>query len=96
MRGFSSLDEEIARPGDFGMFHLLDAATKIEVGTEGGRPDGQQTIVVTWNLRSEKAWVRMDIRPPRVDSAFSSYIGPKHERLFRNYKCPRVVNAGVN
>jgi type VI secretion system protein ImpL len=96
VRGFSSLDEEISRPGDFGMFHLLDAATKIEVGTEGGRPDGQQTIVVTWNLRSEKAWVRMDIRPPRVDSAFSSYIGPKHERPFRNYKCPRVVNAGVN
>ncbi len=95
VRGYSSLDEELTRLGDFGIFRLLDAAT-IEPGTEGGRPDGQPTLVTTWKLRSEKAWIRVDIRPLRTDSAFSSYLGPKHERVFRNYKCPRVVNAGVN
>ena len=95
VRGFSSLDEEISRSGDFGMFRLLDAAT-IEPGTEGGRPDGQPTLVATWKLRSENAWVRVDIRPPRADSALASYLAPGHERVFKNYQCPRVVNAGVN
>jgi type VI secretion system protein ImpL len=93
VRGYASLDEEINRPGDFGLFHLIDAAT-IEPGTEGGKPGGAPTIVATWTLRSQKAWVRMDIRPPQSDSAFSTYL-KKHERVFRNYKCPRIVAAGV-
>ena len=80
--------------GDFGLFHLIDAASSIEPGTEGGKPGGSPTIVVTWTLRSQKAWVRMDIRPPQTDSAFSTYL-KKHERVFRNYKCPRIVAAGV-
>jgi type VI secretion system protein ImpL len=94
VRGFSSLDEEIARPGDFGMFRIFDAASAIEPGTEGGKPGGAPTIVVTWTLRSQKAWVRMDVRPPQAESAFAAYL-EKHERVFRNYKCPRVVAAGV-
>ena len=49
VRGYASLDEEIDRPGDFGFFRLLDAATSIEPGTEGGKPGGTPTIVVTWN-----------------------------------------------
>jgi len=94
VRGFAALDEEIDRPGDFGLFHLIDAASSIEPGTEGGKPGGNPTIVVTWTLRSQKAWVKMDIRPPETDSAFSTYLN-KHERVFRNYKCPRIVAAGV-
>jgi type VI secretion system protein ImpL len=94
VRGYDSLDEEISRPGDFGFFRLLDAATSIERGTEGGKPGGQPTIVVTWTLASQKAWVKMDVRPPQIDSAFSKYAD-KHERVFKGYKCPRVVAAGV-
>jgi type VI secretion system protein ImpL len=94
VRGFSSLDEEITRAGDFGFFRIIDAASAIEPGTEGGKPGGAPTIVVTWNLRSQKAWVRMDIRPPAAQSAFAAYI-EKRERVFRNYKCPRIVAAGV-
>ena len=94
VRGFDSLDEEIARPGDFGFYRLLDAASSIEKGTEGGKPGGQPTIVVTWTLSSQKAWVKMDIKPQQIDSAFSTYI-EKHERVFRNYKCPRIVASGV-
>jgi type VI protein secretion system component VasK len=94
VRGFSSLDEEITRPGDFGLFRMIDAASAIEPGTEGGKPGAAPTIVVTWTLRSQKAWVRMDIRPPQTAGAFSAYLD-KHERVFRNYKCPRLVAAGV-
>ncbi len=94
VRGYASLDEEIDRPGDFGLFHLIDAASSIEPGTEGGKPGANPTIVVTWTLRSQKAWVKMDIRPPQNESAFSTYL-EKHERVFRNYKCPRIVAAGV-
>ena len=94
IRGFGGLDEEIARPGDFGFFRMMDAATSIESGTEGGKAGGASTIVVTWTLKSQNAWVRMDVRPPQTDTAFSSYL-TKHERPFRNYKCPRVVSSGV-
>ena len=94
VHGFSALDEEISRPGDFGMFRLLDAATSIEPGTEGGRRDGAPTIVVTWALRSQRAIVRMDIRPPRHDNMFAAYL-MQRERLFRGYKCPRIVTRGV-
>jgi type VI secretion system protein ImpL len=94
VRGYASLDEEINRPGDFGLFHLIDGASSIKPGTEGGKPGGAPTIVVTWTLASQKAWVSMDIRPPQADSAFSNYLN-KHERIFRNYKCPRIVALGV-
>jgi type VI secretion system protein ImpL len=94
VRGFASLDEEIDRPGDFGFFRLIDAATSVEPGTEGGKPGGTPTIVVTWTLRTQKAWVRMDIRPLQSESAFSSYT-EKHARVFRDYKCPRIVASGV-
>jgi type VI secretion system protein ImpL len=95
VRGYDSLDEEISRPGDFGFFRLLDAASSIEKGTEGGKPGGRPTIVVTWTLASQKAWVKMDVKPPQIDSAFSKYLEKKHERVFKDYKCPRIVAAGV-
>jgi type VI secretion system protein ImpL len=94
VRGYASLDEEIDRPGDFGFFRLLDAASSIEPGTEGGKPGGTPVLVVTWTLRTQKAWVKMDLRPPKSESAFSTYTD-KHERVFRNYKCPRIVASGV-
>jgi type VI protein secretion system component VasK len=94
VRGYGGLDEEITRPGDFGLFRMLDAATSIVPGTEGGKTGGSPTIVATWTLKSQNAWVKMDIRPPQTESAFSSYI-VKHERVFRNYKCPRVASSGV-
>jgi type VI secretion system protein ImpL len=95
VRGYDSLDEEISRPGDFGFFRILDAASSIEPGTEAGRPNGARTIVVTWTLKSQKAWVKMDIKAPELESAFTPYI-TKKERVFRNYKCPRIVAAGVH
>jgi hypothetical protein len=50
--------------------------------------------VATWTLKSQKAWIKMDIRAKNSESAFATYI-EKHERLFRNYKCPRILAAGV-
>jgi type VI secretion system protein ImpL len=79
VRGYSSLDEEIARPGDFGFFRILEAATSIEPGTSGGKAGGQPTMVV---------------RPHTSDSAIARYLD-KREPLFRNYRCPRILAAGV-
>jgi type VI protein secretion system component VasK len=95
VRGYDSLDEEISRPGDFGFFRILDAASSIEPGTEGGKANGARTIVVTWTLKSQKAWVKMDIKAPELESAFTPYI-TKKERVFKNYKCPRIVASGVH
>jgi type VI secretion system protein ImpL len=84
VRGSSGLDEEIIRVGDFGFFRLLDAANEITAGTAGGRPDGAQTLVATWKLRSPGAFLKLDVRPTHSDVKISS-------ALFRNYKCPRVI-----
>jgi type VI secretion system protein ImpL len=81
VRGYDSLDELLARPGDFGLFRLLDSAAAIEAGAGG------KAIVAKWNLQSQNAWVRMDIRPTRAQTVFSSYLA-KRERMFRNYQCP--------
>ena len=84
IRGSSGLDEEIIRTGDFGFFRLLDAANEITAGTAGGRPDGAQTLVATWKLRSPGAFFKLDVRPVHSEAKLSSL-------LFRNYKCPRVI-----
>ena len=93
VRGYDSLDELLARPGDFGLFRLLDSASAIEPGTGGGKAGGAQTIVAKWNLQSQNAWVRMDIRPTRAHSVFTAYL-EKHERMFRNYQCPSHLAGG--
>jgi|CZKU01.1.fsa_nt_gi type VI secretion system protein ImpL len=87
VRGYDSLDELLARPGDFGLFRLLDSASAIEPGSGG------KTIVAKWNLQSQNAWVRMDIRPTRAQSVFTSYL-EKHERMFKNYQCPNHLAGG--
>jgi type VI secretion system protein ImpL len=94
VRGFSGLVEEIARPGEWGFFRLLDAATKIEPGTLGGKAGATPTLVVTWNLRSQAAVIKMDIKPAKRDSVFPTYLAKK-ERMFRGYNCPRVISRGV-
>jgi type VI secretion system protein ImpL len=94
IHGWSALDEEIKRPGDWGFFRLLDAATKIEPGTEGGRRGGAPTIVVTWTLRSQRGQVKMDIKASKEDNAFVSYIERK-KRIFTPYNCPRIIALGV-
>lgn len=94
VHGWSSADEEIMRPGEWGLFRLLDAAQKIEPGTEGGRRGGPPTIVVTWQLRTLNGSVKMDIRPSKDENAFVAYI-TKHQRLFKGYTCPRLISFGV-
>ncbi|MFO0672253.1 MAG: type VI secretion system membrane subunit TssM [Polyangiaceae bacterium] len=94
IRGFSGLFEEIARPGEWGLYRLLDSATKIEPGTLGGKAGATPTMVATWNLRSQNAVVKMDIRPSKRDSVFPPYV-TKKERMFRSYDCPRLIYRGV-
>ena len=72
----------------------MDAATRIEEGTEGGRRGAPATIVVTWSLRSQAGVVKMDIRPSKDESVFPSYIKRKM-RIFKPYQCPRVISYGV-
>ena len=84
IRGYSGLDEAIVRNGPFGIFRLLDAAKEIKEGTAGGRPNGAPTLVATWYVRSESAYVKLDIRPMRTDGAMSS-------KMFFGYTCPRVI-----
>ncbi|MCL2725583.1 MAG: type VI secretion system membrane subunit TssM [Polyangiaceae bacterium] len=86
VRGSGGLDEEIVRPGDFGLFRLLDTA-KIEMGRAGGRADGTPTIVATWELRAaQKAVVSLDLRPKRNEN-------PLSQGYFLNYNCPRTITA---
>jgi type VI secretion system protein ImpL len=94
IRGYSDLDEEIIRPGEWGFFRLLDAATSIGPGTEGGKRGAPPTIVATWTLRSQSGLVKMDIRPSRDESVFPSYTN-RHMRIFKPYNCPRVMASGV-
>ncbi len=87
VRGYSQLDEEIIRPGDFGMLRLFDAAT-IKPGTSKGGGQGP-VLIATWDLRTQKgAFVRMEIRPARQEHPFQ-------EGLFKGLNCPRtIVTAG--
>ncbi len=94
IRGYSGLVEEIARPGEWGLYRLFDAATKIEPGTLGGKSGATPTMVATWNLKSQNAVVKMDIKPSKRDSVFPPYV-TKKERMFRNYDCPRLIYRGV-
>ena len=85
VRGAGGLDEEIARPGDFGLFRMLDAAD-VKPGRAGGRADGVPTLVATWDLRAARdgAVVNLDLRPSRNENP----LGPGY---FKGYGCPRII-----
>ncbi len=87
VRGAGGLDEEISRPGDFGLFRLLDLAD-VKPGRAGGQQDGAPTLVATWDLRAarEKALVSLDVRPSRNEN-------PLVPGYFTAYKCPRVITT---
>ncbi|MEI7893894.1 MAG: type VI secretion system membrane subunit TssM, partial [Myxococcales bacterium] len=94
IRGINAQEEELARAGDFGLFRLLDAATSIVAGTEGPTSGAKAKLIVTWSMRMQGAVVKMELRPPRLDSAFTSYL-TRRERIFRGYTCPRLISSGV-
>jgi type VI secretion system protein ImpL len=87
VRGAAGLDEEISRPGDFGLFRLLDAAD-VTAGKAAGKAAGATTLVASWDLRAAKETVvRLDIRPVRNENP----LGPG---FFQGYACPRTITAG--
>ncbi len=90
VRGSNGLAEEITRPGDFGLFRLLDSASSMD---PGGGKGGVTTVM--WTLQSQNAWVRMDFRPTRGQQAFAAYARKK-DKLFRNYTCPDGIASGVH
>jgi type VI secretion system protein ImpL len=87
VRGTGGLDEEIARPGDFGLFRLIDAA-QVKPGRAGGRADGVPTLVATWDLRAtrDSASVSLDLRPSRDTN-------PLTPGFFKGYNCPRLITS---
>lgn len=87
VRGASGLDEELSRPGDFGLFRLLDAADVVP-GKAAGRSEGTQTLVATWDLRAARsAVVKLDLRPARNTH-------PLMPGYFKGYTCPRTITVG--
>ncbi len=87
VRGTGGMNEEINRPGDFGLFRLLDSAD-VTPGRAGGRGDGTPTLVATWNLHAstDKAFVSIDLRPTRNEN-------PLTPGYFKDYTCPRVITT---
>jgi len=85
VRGTGGMSEDIKRPGDFGLFRLLDAAD-VKPGRAGGRADGTPTLVATWNLRgsTDAAFVSIDLRPARNEN-------PLTPGFFKDYQCPRTI-----
>ncbi|HEY2514096.1 MAG TPA: type VI secretion system membrane subunit TssM [Polyangiaceae bacterium] len=85
VRGAGGMNEELKRPGDFGLFRLLDAA-EVKPGRAGGRPEGAPTLVATWGLRAatDGAFVSIDVRPSRNEN-------PLTPGYFRSYQCPRAI-----
>ena len=87
VRGANGLDEEISRPGDFGLFRLLDAA-EVAPGKAAGRVEGAPTVVATWDLRAARAAiVKLDFRPVRNEH-------PLMPGYFKGYTCPRTITGG--
>ncbi len=86
VRGSGGLNEEISRPGDFGLFRLLDAA-EVKPGKAGGKADGSPTLVATWDLKAAKdSVVSLDLRPSRNEN-------PLTPGYFKNYNCPRSITT---
>jgi type VI protein secretion system component VasK len=87
IQGLSGLDEEIIRAGEFGVFRLLDAASKLEPGTASDQAGGAPTLVATYEFPSERAVLRLDIRAKTGLAVFDP-------ELLRGYNCPRIITTG--
>ncbi len=86
VRGAGGVDEEIARPGDFGLFRLLDAG-EVALGKAAGRAEGASTLTATWELRAAHAVVKLDLKPARNEH-------PLAPGFFKGYSCPRQITSG--
>ena len=87
MRGIAGRTEEIVRTGDFGLFHLLDAAN-VKPGYSAGTTGVSPVMIATWKLKSQPdSNVKIDIKPQRTDALFS-------RGFFSGLKCPRLITKG--
>jgi type VI secretion system protein ImpL len=88
VRGFSGLDEEIVRAGDFGLFRLLEAAD-VRPGVAPSKDAAEAPVLVaTWKLRSQPgSEVKIDIRPQKSETALA-------KGFFAGMRCPRLITAG--
>lgn len=98
IRGYSGLDEQIIREGDFGLFRLLDAANEIEPIKPAAETAGVgSAAIATWKLRSQGQYFKLDIRSARADGVVSPRSkGERPSILFRDYTCPRAIVAAGN
>ncbi|GAC1393879.1 MAG: type VI secretion system membrane subunit TssM [Polyangiales bacterium] len=85
VRGFAGLDEEIARAGDFGFFRLLDAANDIKPAPN--KAGEQPSLIAEWQLKTQSAVVRLNIRPLKADNAIE-------KKVFAGFNCPRLITSG--
>ncbi len=87
VRGTGGLSETIQRPGDFGLFRLLEDAD-VQPGRAGGTAGGVPTLVATWKLKGARdaASVSLDLRPARAEN-------PLLPGYFKDYSCPRLITA---
>ncbi|MDB4939210.1 MAG: IcmF-related protein [Labilithrix sp.] len=87
VRGISGRSEEIVRGGEFGLFHLLDAAT-IVPGVSGKGGTSAPVLVATWKLKSQPdSNVKIDLKPQKSETALT-------RGFFAGLKCPRLITQG--
>lgn len=89
IRGANGLDEEIIREGEFGIFRLIEAASKVEEGRASGASGGVPTLVARYEFPSEKAFLQLDIRTKRGLEVLMP-------QLTSGYSCPRIITARTN
>ncbi|MBX3222278.1 MAG: type VI secretion system membrane subunit TssM [Labilithrix sp.] len=87
VRGISGMSEEIVRSGDFGLFHLLDAAD-LKPGVAARKGTEVPVVVATWRLKSQPdSNVKIDLKPLKSDS-------PLSRGFFAGLRCPRLITHG--
>ncbi len=89
IQGAKGLDEEIIREGEFGLFHMIQAASKLEEGTAAGGAAGVSTLVATYEFPSERAFLQLDIRTKQG-------LEVLRPDLVTDYRCPRIITTPTN
>ncbi len=89
IQGADGLDEEIIREGEFGLFRLIEAATKLEEGRASGNGAGVPTLVAHYEFPSENTFLKLDIRTKQG----LEVLMPE---LVVGYSCPRIITARTN